>query len=138
MAAMDLAERLRPLAELVAILEAPDADFGHWDVTPMTDGTEHLPWFVFGPNADAFREAVGRGGWINTGFDWMTWLQTDEGKALRDSPDALAKTTPDQLAMLLTATTRSDRFVEGSIAGAYESGLLAAIARRAAALLAEM
>jgi uncharacterized protein DUF6508 len=43
----------------------------------------------------------------------------------------------DQLAWLLTAIIRSDRFVEGSIAGAFESGLLARIARRAAVLLAE-
>jgi len=91
MCAMDLVERLRPLADLVEILEAADADFGHWDVTPMTDGTEHLPWFVFGPTADAFRAAVGRGGWIITGFDWMTWLQTDEGQAFRDDPDAVAE-----------------------------------------------
>jgi hypothetical protein len=37
--------------------------------------------------------------------------------------------------MLLTAIVRSDRFVEGSIEGAFESGLLAAICRRAAVLL---
>ena len=39
--------------------------------------------------------------------------------------------------MLLTAIIRSDRFTEGSIAGAFESGLLARIARRAASLLEE-
>jgi hypothetical protein len=36
---------------------------------------------------------------------------------------------------MITAIVRSDRFVEGSMAGAFESGLLAAISRRAAALL---
>ena len=39
------------------------------------------------------------------------------------------------MAMLLTAIVRSDRFVEGSIEGAFQSGLLAAICRRAAVLL---
>jgi len=47
----------------------------------------------------------------------------------------VAAATPEQLAMLLTAIVRSDRFVEGSIAGAFESGLLVAICRRAATLL---
>jgi hypothetical protein len=46
--------------------------------------------------------------------------------------------SPDDLARLLTAIVRSDRFVEGSLVGAFESGLLTRIAQRAAALLAEM
>ena len=72
------------------------------------------------------------------GFDWMTWMQGDEGQALRDRPDALATATPEQLARLVTAIIRSDQFVEGSIVGAFESGLLTRIAKRAAALLAGM
>jgi hypothetical protein len=48
-------------------------------------------------------------------------------------PGAIA--TPDQLTELLTAIIRSDRFVEGSIAGAFDSGLLGRIACRAAVLL---
>ena len=130
-------DRLRPLADLVPILEAPDADFGRWDTTPTVNGTEHLPWYSFGPTADTFRAAVARGEWIILGFDWMAWLQTDEGRSLRDDPTGVGDATPDQLAKLLTAIVRSDRFVEGSLAGAFESGLLARIARRAAALLAE-
>jgi len=135
--AVDTAERLRVLADLVPVLGAADADFGHWEAPPPIDGVHHMPWFEFGPTAEAFRSAVGRGGWMVIGFDWMTWLQTEEGAALRDRPEALAAATPDDLARLLTAIIRSDRFVEGSIAGAYESGLLARIALRASALLDE-
>jgi hypothetical protein len=67
----------------------------------------------------------------------MTWLRTGEGRALRDRPEALDTASPDDLARLLTAIVRSDRFVEGSMVGAFESGLLASIARRAVVLLAE-
>ena len=137
MAAMQQTDRLRELADLVPVLEAPDADFGHWDNEPLPDGSIHMPWFVPGATEDAFRKAVGQGGWIVTGFDWMQWLQTDEGRSLRDDPAAVATASPDQLGMLLTAIIRSDRFTEGSIAGAFESGLLARIARRATALLEE-
>ncbi|MDQ3126943.1 MAG: DUF6508 domain-containing protein, partial [Chloroflexota bacterium] len=77
----------------------------------------------------------GQGSWLIQGFDWRTWLHTDEGRALRDQADALDAATADQLAKLLTAIVRSDRFVEGSIEGAFRSGLLARIARRSAALL---
>ncbi len=131
------ADRLRDLADLVPSLEAPDADFGHWEAPPPVDGVHSFGYFEFGPTAEAWRAAVGRGGWVIVGFDWRSWLQTDEGRALRDRPEALASATPEQLGKLLTAIVRSDRFVEGSIAGAFESGLLARIARRATALLAE-
>ena len=47
----------------------------------------------------------------------------------------VATMTPDELERLVTAIVRSDRFVEGSIEGAFQSGLLARISRRAAALL---
>lgn len=130
-------DRLRTLADLVPILEAPDADFGRWELPAPRDGVHSFGWFEFGPTAELWRAAVGRGEWVISGFDWRTWLATDEGRSLRESPGATATATADQLARLLTAIVRSDRFVEGSIEGAFESGLLARIARRADVLLAD-
>jgi hypothetical protein len=132
---MELNERLRALADVLPVLEAPNADFGHWELPPPRDGVESLGWFEFGSTAEAWRAAVAAGSWVVAGFDWRTWLAGDDGRAVRDDPAAVATATPDQLAWLLTAIVRSDRFVEGSIAGAFESGLLAAISRRARALL---
>jgi hypothetical protein len=132
---MELTERLRVLAATLPALEASDADFGHWDLPPPRDGVGSLGWFEFGPTAEVWRAAVSAGGWIVGGFDWRTWLAGDDGRALRDDRGAIATATPDQLAWLLTAIVRSDRFTEGSIAGAFESGLLAAISRRAQALV---
>lgn len=129
-------ERLRARADLEPVLTAADADFGSWEAPPPVDGVDHMPYFTFGPTADAFRAALGRGGWIVIGFDWMRWMQTD-GQSLRDRPEALAEACPKDLAKLLTAIVRSDRFVEGSLLGAFESGLLTRIAQRAAARLAE-
>ena len=107
-------------------------DFGHWFTPPPKDGVLSLGWYEFGPAGEAFQAAAG--GWILAGFDWRAWLETEEGSGLR-KPEAVAAATPEQLAMLLTAIVRSDRFVEGSIEGAFESGLLAAICHRAAILL---
>jgi hypothetical protein len=132
---MQLTERLRVLAAVLPVLEAPDADFGHWELPPPRDGIESLGWFEFGRTAEAWRAAVAAGDWIIVGFDWRTWLAGDDGRALRDDPGAIATATPDQLGWLLTAIVRSDRFTEGSIAGAFEPGLLAGISRRALALL---
>ena len=129
-------DRLRALADLAPALEATDAGFGKWVVPPPRDGIQSLGWFELGPVGEAWRAAVGAGGWIQGGFDWGAWLATDTGRALRDDPAALAAATIDDLGHLLTAIVRSDRFTEGSINGAFESGLLARIARRAAGLLA--
>ncbi|MEA2546862.1 MAG: hypothetical protein QOI09_2135 [Chloroflexota bacterium] len=132
---MNLTDRLGALAQVLPILEASDADFGHWELPPPRDGVHSLGWFEFGPTAEAWRAAVARGDWIVVGFDWRTWLGTPEGGALHDEPDAIASATPEQIAWLVTAIVRSDRFVEGSIEGAFDSGLLARISRRAAVLL---
>ena len=128
-------ERLRHLADLVPVLAAPDADFGHWAVPPERDGVRSLGWYAFGPAAEAWRAAVAAGSWVLVGFDWRAWLAGAEARGLRDDPAALAAASSDQLARLLTAIVRSDRFSEGSIEGAFRSGLLLAIARRAAALI---
>ena len=117
------------------MLESPGADFGRWVTPPERDGVLTLPWFEFGPVGEAWRAAVGAGGWVIAGFDWRSWLDTAEGLSLAEDPDAVARATPDQLERLLTAIVRSDRFVEGSIEGAFTSGLLARISRRTAALL---
>lgn len=132
-------ERLDALAAVLPALEAPDADFGRWE--PMArgpDGTYHLPYFVRGPLCDAFTGAVVGGGWLMVGFDWSTWARTDEAQALWKDPDAMARATPVQLARFLTALLRSERFSEGTLEENYQSGLLARIARRAAALAAEL
>lgn len=123
---------LRAMADLGRVLEAPDADFGHWVTPPPKDGVLSLGWYELGPAGEAFRAAAE--GWIEAGFDWRSWLESGEGSALR-TPAAVAGATQEQLAKLLTAIIRSDRFVEGSMEGAFESGLLAAICRRAGMLL---
>ncbi len=71
------------------------------------------------------------------GFDWMTWLQTPHGVALSSAPAAIAGASSTDLARLVTAIVRGDRFVEGNLAGAIESGVVTAICRRAVALLDE-
>lgn len=62
------------------------------------------------------------------------WMKTEEAQALIGDHERIAEASADQLVKLTTAIVRSDRFTEGSIAGAFESGLITAICRRAAVL----
>jgi hypothetical protein len=105
-------DRLLLLARHLDAFQPPDYTFGDWEPS-WTD-------------ADA-------GGWV-TPFDWPTWLASDEGQALSRHPEAVARASADDLGRLLTACVRADRFSEGTLGWAYESGLLTAILRRAKVL----
>lgn len=62
-------------------------------------------------------------------------MTTPEAQALIADHANIASATPDQLVKLATSLVRSDRFTEGSLAGAHESGLLTAIVRRASVVV---
>jgi len=133
--APDLRRRLRILADTLPALEAPDFVAGRWhDSEQRDDGVWTMPWYELSPTSDAVLRAVGESGFMQPGFDWPTWAKTPEAIALRNDPDALAAATPDQLGKLLTALVREDRFNEGALGDTFESGFIAAIARRAKVL----
>jgi hypothetical protein len=65
----------------------------------------------------------------------VAWIATPEVAALLE-PDGLRNASADQIANLLTALVRRNRFVEGALEGAFESGLILAILERAKELSA--
>lgn len=118
------AASLRVLAEFLPKFEAPGFDFGSWD----------SGWFRLGNEASDFISACYEWGWVQSGFDWPEWMHTKEAERLRDDPTAIENATPEQLRRLLTLLIRQDRFVEGLVGAAFESGLLVRIVRRIATL----
>lgn len=132
----DLRSRLEALATFVDELEAPDFDAGHWHpiaASRADPDVSTMPWFELSDRANAFLDAVRGNGWVEP-FDWMAWAQTAEGKALREDREALDTASAEDLKRLLTTLIRADRFSEGTIAWAFESGLMAAISQRAGTL----
>ena len=128
-------EGLRVLAAWVPMLASPDLDFGHWVISePDEEGVMQMPWFDYGSDARRFMAEVSGAGFVQP-FDWMAWMSTPEARALVADPSRIAKVDAEVLRRLLTAIIRGDRFMEGNVAGAFESELLLAIARRAQALL---
>jgi Family of unknown function (DUF6508) len=124
--------RLDALAAALPIVEAPDFEAGQWhDSEKRDDGVWTMPWYELSPAAESFLRAVGESGLMLTGFDWPSWAKTPEAVALHGDREVLAKATPDQLAMLLTALIRENRFNEGALGDSFESGIMTAIARRA-------
>ena len=136
----ELRQRLTAIGAFADELESPDFDPGQWHDSERRQTADDevwtMPWFELSDRAEAFLAAIRANGWIEP-FDWMDWAQTDEATALRDDRAALGRATLDQLQRLLTAVVRAERFSDGTLEWAFDSGLMAAIARRAQALAAE-
>ena len=131
--------QLRCLADWLPILEASDFTPGTWQGGDTdADGVMQMPWFEYDKRIEGWPGACAGGSLIVMGFDWMTWLKSPEGVAYSTGPaplEAIRRASSADLARLVTAIRRGDRFVEGNIAGAIKSGIVAAISRRAAVIL---
>jgi hypothetical protein len=125
------AAALRRLGAWADRFADPAFSIGTW--TPSRtddDGVTHLGWFNISELGQAFVSEMYELDWVH-GFDWKHWLATRDGQHLTRHPEAVAAASSDDLGKLLTAIIRSERFGDGQIEGAFESGRLLAIARRA-------
>jgi hypothetical protein len=127
--------RLLPLAEFAAVFEAPD--FKAAEGRPLLEATpEVILWrgISYSAPVEAFVAAAYEHGWVLRSFDWPNWARSADAIRLRDDESALAAASEEQLMQLLTVCIRQDRFAEGALLAAFESGLIRRIVRRAVAL----
>ena len=96
----------------------------------VATGTFIMPWFSHSELTSRFLEVAYRDGWVRPDFDWPAWEMTPEARRLRDDRGALEQATVLELARLLTVVIRSEKFGEGALAEALESGLVTAVLRR--------
>jgi hypothetical protein len=128
-------EQIRALADFWPVFANPKFVYETQDEVKEKKGVITMPSSSLSPEARTFNKMIYQGGWILDGFDWPEWAQTDEFKDLFSKPDSLAKASAHQLAKLLTALARKERFCEGTMASACSDGLLAGITQRAGILL---
>ncbi len=127
---------LAGLAGFAPTFEALGFQFATWQQPASgVPGLQAFPVCDYGDAADAFIKAAYALGWVKQGFGWSDWMSTPEAKRLTANPEHIAEASFDQLAMLLTALIRGDRFNEGELKAAFDAGLLTAIVRRAETLL---
>lgn len=121
------------LSRFLADFDRPGFEAGAMVVSEASG----FPYAAFAPATERFIEAAYEAGWILLDFDWPKWTKSEEAERLRGSPDALARADAVQLAKLLTACIREDRFCEGALLQDFRSGLIVRILRRARALADE-
>lgn len=68
--------------------------------------------------------------WVRHDLDWPKWMLTAEAQNLAHDSKAMEQATTEQLAHLLTAIIRQDRFVDGATMDAFKSGLLQRVLTR--------
>jgi hypothetical protein len=111
----------QPLFDLIPEMEKTES-FGTWEGGGTDENSAiHLLYAVAEPVIGAFRELIYKMG-IVVSFDWAAW---DEGREMAntehfdfDTVDVFTK------CKLITAIARSDRFCEGALLDAFESGVI--------------
>lgn len=127
-------ERLQALAAYLPVFEAEGFRFGEWDNSD-SEGRPIMPTYLLGEEASKWQQVCYEVGLVLGSFDWIKWMQTAEAQALLEDRVMLQKASEEQLARLLTALIRGDRFCEGTLAEAHKTGLIVAILRRAKSLV---
>ncbi len=115
-------QQIDAILAYLPVFEKQDYQPGHW-----VEREGQFPYFAFSPEVDRFIAALYRQS-IIIPFDWRSW--SDEAKRYESDPDALEASDLLTLRRLLTAHVRADRFVEGHLAGLFQSGHVTAILRR--------
>lgn len=128
-------DSLKHLAAFLPDLEQPEFSAGEMrGGNEMEPGILRMPYASYSEVVDRFIDYAYKYGWVIQDFDWPAWAQSAEAIRLRDEESALECATAEQLIRLLTVLIRQERFSEGSLLTAFESGLMLRIVRRAAAL----
>jgi hypothetical protein len=131
---------LESLARFLDRFSDPRFRAGEW-ITPKSnrenDGAFVMPYIRLDDTASDFIAAAYDNGWVDRELDWPVWKASPEAARLRDDPGAVATAEPQALSRLLTVCIRQDKFVEGALLTAFDSGLILRIVQRAAALLGE-
>ena len=120
-------EAIDALVDFLPVLESPGFSAGEWRGGEQDDaGTIQMPWFEPSDEARAFVAELGRCGWVFV-FDWQAW-EPEARELIRGG--GVEQASVDEIRRLVTLLVRSNRFVEGQLAWAFESGLMVRILRR--------
>jgi hypothetical protein len=114
-------EDWKPLLDLIPEIEKTKS-FGEFHGVARTENDELvLPYTVNGKLIDQFLELIYKMP-IIIDFNWAAW---DEGREMAGNPDFDFNTIDiPTKCKLITAVVRNDRFCEGALMNAFESGLM--------------
>ena len=128
---VDFRRSLQTLATYAEVFAAPGFRTGDWEGAAPSGALGQMPYFAYSPLVVRFIADACAWKWTLDQFDWTSWTKTEEFRRLTTDADVLASATPRQLQQLITTVLRQDRFAEGTLAEAFDTGLMLGITRRA-------
>lgn len=136
-AVMNRSDRLLRLSNFNSVADpVPGADTSSLPRVQVDEesGFYVLPAIELSARERQFLNLAYQDRWVMEGFDWMTWLRSERGRNLTSRKTLIAQATEMELAQVITTLVRQDRFIEGALHEAFQSGLIAAMVDRAKAL----
>jgi hypothetical protein len=129
-------DRLAALAAFAPLLRERDGPFSR-PAPQAGDGSREnpfaMPYVIEDEIVGRFRRMAYDTDWIMN-FDWAEWGHGSDGQRFFEDRGAVAQASEGDLAKLITAVVRQDRFVEGGLAKSFETGLIGAVCDRAVEL----
>ena len=119
---------LRALLRFLPIFEAAEFRTGEMRAAPGS-----LPFSVLAPEANEFISELHDRGFVYP-FDWPGWATN--ANEFFERPQLLEDASLDTIRRLFVVIVRRERFCEGTILDAFESGFVVAALRRLAKLVA--
>lgn len=132
-----LRQRLEDLASHRPALAGDPTTLAHYAPSEPVGGVHAVGMWVYDEYVDRFIQAAYDYGWVRV-IDWPNWSDTPRAKELLNEPTPMNTATAEELEWLLTTCLRSERFCDGAISDALESGLITRILARAQVLLNEL
>jgi Family of unknown function (DUF6508) len=127
-------DMLRALAAFVPELAALDKG-GEWVCgEKLPDGSFTMSGFILCKTGVKLVERAYELGFVDPVVNWPEWQNTPEARRLFNDHAEVAQASALDLTRMLTTIIRGDRFCEGNIGGAIDSGCVLAIAERARVL----
>jgi hypothetical protein len=137
---MTSAETKTAIESLHERLLATKEPFGEVVTPPQREpGVLYMPYVAYGDLASELMEiSYGEAeGFMVTDERWTDWCQGDRGRVLMSRPEAISRATEREASLVLTTAIRSDRFSDGALLSAMESGIVTAALGRIAELRRE-
>jgi len=120
---MPTARDIAAIVKLLPVFERPGFVAGE---CMMPEGS--TPYWDYVTEVREFEQALYKHKWVVEQFDWPAWL--DQARLFNDHLELVAEADLVTIQKLFTTIVRQERFCEGTLDDAFESGLIVAMLRQ--------